>query len=161
MRVPWSSLRTLLLLGVLLALYAVSEPGLVPAGAVFEVEREPVAGPFSRCGRGRFHACVVDGDTIKLGDRRIRLLGIDAPEIFEPACAREADLGEQATAELLRQLNRGSVVMVRDWRDGVDRYGRDLRRLVRVEAGRDVDIAGALIDKGLARRFVGYDPGWC
>ncbi|WP_343344071.1 thermonuclease family protein [Sphingomicrobium sp. XHP0239] len=160
-RASWSSLRTIVLLAAVVGLYALSEPAIVSTGTIFEAERERITGPFSRCGRGRLHACVVDGDTIRLGDRRIRMLGIDAPELFEPACSREADLAAAASAELLRQLNRGDVVMIRDRRDGVDRYGRDLRRLVRDDAGGEVDIAGELVAMGLARRWIGYDVGWC
>ena len=42
---------------------------------------------FTRCGPGRGHACVIDGDTIKLGDRKIRIIGIDTPEV-DAQCPR-------------------------------------------------------------------------
>ena len=158
----FASVRTLLLLVVLLVLYALSEPALVPAEGIFEGGRERVAGPFSPCGRGRLHACVVDGDTIKLGERKVRLIGIDAPERFAPECRREAALAEQASAELLRLLNRGPVVLVTDRRDTVDRYGRELRRIVQWQDGRgEVDVGEELVAQGLATRWAGFDAGWC
>ena len=47
---------------------------------------------------------VVDGETIRvrgvLGGDRIRLLGYDTPEVSDPDCPDEAELGRFATATL-------------------------------------------------------------
>ena len=51
-------------------------------------EPERVAAQFTRCGPGRVHACVVDGDTFKLGKRRVRIIGIDAPETHHAAARK-------------------------------------------------------------------------
>lgn len=95
---------------------------------------------------------VADGDTLELiaaGERatiRIRLEGVDAPELGEPFSREALAL---ARALLLRQQVR---VHGRD----VDNYGRLVARVV--AAGRDA--SEALIDAGLACHFTRFanDP---
>lgn len=117
---------------------------------------------FTRCGRGRGHACVIDGDTFKLGQRKVRIIGIDTPEV-DAQCPAEARAAEAATAELQRLLNRGPFDMVGRIGDQTDRYGRDLRALTRKSAdGSTQSIAGEMRDGGFARRYLGgYRSGWC
>jgi micrococcal nuclease len=112
---------------------------------------------FTRCGPGRGHACVIDGDTFKLGQRKIRIIGLDAPETHPPRCPAEAALGETATARLQALLNEGPFEMVGSRADMTDRYGRELRTLTR--GGRS--IAGQLVEEGVVRRYLGYKLGWC
>lgn len=117
---------------------------------------------FTRCGRGRGPACVVDGDTFMLGKRRIRIVGIDAPETHRALCPEEKRLGDLATAELQRLLNQGPFVMTARIDDMTDRYGRDLRVLTRDRpGGRDQSIAEDMRVSGLARRYVGRKTSWC
>lgn len=69
---------------------------------------------------------VVDGDTLRLGERTLRLLGVDAPERGQSctdAQGRLYDCGTAAAAELARLVNDRAV----DCRiHGRDRYGRAL-----------------------------------
>lgn len=69
---------------------------------------------------------IVDGDTLRLGDRTLRLSGIDAPERGQ-ACAdgngRPFDCGA-AAAEALSRLVNGRSVLCRV--HGRDRFGRGL-----------------------------------
>ena len=118
---------------------------------------ERVSEPFTRCGPGRGHGCVIDGDTFKLGDRKIRIIGIDAPETHPPRCAEEAAKGEAATARLQALLNKGPFEMVGSRADLTDRYSRDLRTITR--DGRS--IADQLREEGLVRRYLGYRMPWC
>ena len=156
------ALRTVALLVVLVGLYALSEPALVPTGGVFVAERERVVERFTLCGPGRGHACVIDGDTIKLGERKVRLIGLDAPELVSPRCEREALLAKTSQEQLMRLLNGGAFDMLADRRESVDRYGRDLRRLVRPrQDGSEEDIAELMIAQGLAARYVGMKADWC
>lgn len=152
------SLRNLVLLAILLALAWVSLPSLVP----IDVERERVDERFGRCGQGRSHACVVDGDSIRIGQRRIRILGIDAPELRDAKCPSELALAEEATSALQGMLNEGPFELVRDARENKDDYGRDLRRLVRIlPTGEEVSIGDELVRQGLAAPYLGRKGDWC
>jgi endonuclease YncB( thermonuclease family) len=50
---------------------------------------------------------VVDGDTIRVRDQLIRLIGFNAPETWRAACPAEQLQGDKAT-QRLRELVRGS-----------------------------------------------------
>lgn len=66
---------------------------------------------------------VVDGDTLRCGDERIRLLGFDAPEFSCPP-RRECVPGDPVAAKnALAQLVAGGVSVVRV---GTDEFGRTL-----------------------------------
>lgn len=98
---------------------------------------------------------VIDGDTFSLAGRRIRILGMDAPETHPSRCAQEAQLGNAATDKLRALLSSGTITMSGS---GVDRYGRALRQVF----VNGVDVADTMISAGLARS---YDGGkklpWC
>jgi len=69
---------------------------------------------------------VVDGDTLRLGDRTLRLARIDAPERGQTctdAAGRWFDCGAAAAEALSRLVNGRSVVCLVS---GRDRYGRGL-----------------------------------
>ena len=123
----------------------------------------PVVGPervaerFTRCGApGSGFACVVDGDSFRLGERRIRIRGIDAPE-REGACLAETELAAKAAQRLTVLLNRGPFVMTARRGDERDRYGRQLRDLTR---GRE-SIGDTLVEEGLAHDYSGAKTSWC
>ena len=99
---------------------------------------------------------VYDGDTIRLGDERIRIVGLDTPELGHRAeCESEALAAEQARQALIGEIARGNVAL---HRQGTDRYGRTLAR-VTVD-GRDV--AATLIANGHARPYAGgRRESWC
>ena len=95
---------------------------------------------------------VVDGDSLALGKRRLRLKGIDAPELaqrcrkdgYEYGCGTES-------ASYLRGLIGSAEVVCKG--EGIDRYGRDL---VRCRAG-DVDLNAAMVRSGHAIAFGDYN----
>jgi endonuclease YncB( thermonuclease family) len=72
-------------------------------------------------------ACTVtDGDTIRCGDERIRLLAIDAPEL-PGHCARGRNCAEGdpfASRSALQAAMQGRELTID--RAGIDRYGRTL-----------------------------------
>lgn len=111
---------------------------------------------FGLCYSGGGSDCVVDGDTFYLGGDKVRIAGIDAPETHPSRCAREAELGEAATASLRSMLGSGLITLSAIDRDR-DRYGRLLRN-VAVD-GRDV--GEALIAQGVARAYDGGRRPWC
>jgi micrococcal nuclease len=53
--------------------------------------------------------CVVDGDTFWLEGEKIRIADIDTPEISEPKCDAEYQLGMKATHTASRPTERRRV----------------------------------------------------
>ena len=137
-----------LLVGLLLGAFIAARP---PA-----TEPDNVAGLyFVRCGGPPHYNCVIDGDTFYLRDESIRIADIDTPEIGEPQCAYEAELGLRATIRLQELLNEGPLEVVATERDDLDQYGRLLRTITR-----DGQSLGAiLVAEGLAR--TGPRRSWC
>ena len=162
-RRPWVAARPFLLAGVLAASWTLVDPALVDPIGPLATAPEWVSKQFTRCGVGRGFACVIDGDTFKLGARKVRIIGIDAPETHPPRCAEEARLGEAATVRLMALLNDGPFDMVGSVTGDKDRYGRDLRAINRPTAsGTPISIAAEMRASGLARRYLGgFKPGWC
>jgi micrococcal nuclease len=158
-----SGWRPWILLTTLVTLFVLYDPALVEPPAFLSTEPEKVEGSFTRCGPGRGTFCVVDGDTFKLGDRSIRIIGIDAPEMHPPRCDAEAKKGEAATAELHRLLNQGAFTMTGRIDEPQDKYGRDLRALARKRPdGTTQSIAADMLDSGTVRRYIGgLRNEWC
>lgn len=97
---------------------------------------------------------VIDGDTLIVEreareDERVRVLGIDAPEV-----ARDGEPGERCAAEatsLTEELTAGgSVTIIPDpSQEETDRYGRTLA-YVEVDGE---DVGAALLEAGLAEVY--------
>ena len=144
------------------ALWVGYDPAVVEPPSFLSTEPERVTEPFTRCGIGRGHACVIDGDTFKLGQRRVRIIGIDAPETHPARCPEEARLGEAATAKLQGLLNQGAFEMVAPLYGDHDKYGRDLRVVQRqLPDGALQSIAEEMRTSGLAHRYTGFKTAWC
>lgn len=110
---------------------------------------------FTLCGQRSSSGCVIDGDTIMLGQRKIRLRNFDAPEL-DGACEAERQLAIKARDALRDWLNAGPFLMDGDAQPPQDRYGRELRSLRRREGdGRTEWLADTMIRAGMAR-----DNGW-
>ncbi len=157
-------LRPFILLGILASAYVgAGDPALVEPPGFLSSAPQQVSATFTRCGLGRSWACVIDGDTFKLGERKVRIIGIDAPETHPPRCAEEARLGELATAKLQQLLNERPFEMVAPLYRATDRYGRDLRVVRRKLAdGSYQNMAEEMRKSGLARRYLGgFRSGWC
>ncbi|NIX76941.1 thermonuclease family protein [Microvirga terricola] len=98
---------------------------------------------------GRAYA--VDGDTIRINEMRIRLKGIDAPEL-EQTCVRAGQpylCGEEARNALVAILLKQQVECRLS---GRDRYRRSLARCT-VEGK---DIGARLVEEGWAVAYGGY-----
>jgi endonuclease YncB( thermonuclease family) len=157
-------LRPFILLGILVSAYVgLGDPALIEPPGFLSTDPEQVAETFTRCGPGRGHACVIDGDTFKIGERRVRIIGIDTPETHPARCADEARLGEAATVMLQGLLNQGPFEMVAPIYRDHDRYGRDLRVIRRRKPdGSYQSIASDMRESGLADRYLGgLKTGWC
>lgn len=97
----------------------------------------------------------IDGDTLAWGPKRIRIIGLDAPEI-RGRCPLETALAQAARRRLDALVARGITLRPR----GRDRY----RRLLAVALDRQGrDVAQVLIAEGLARPYTGRGrrEGWC
>ena len=103
------------------------------------------------------HTCVVDGDTFWLNGEKIRIADIDTPEISQPKCDAEYELGMRATSRLLELLNAGPFELVPIPDRDKDPYGRLLRVVVR--NGRS--LGDQLVREGLARTWSGRREPWC
>lgn len=101
--------------------------------------------------------CVVDGDTFWLDGVKIRIADIDTPEISEPKCDSEYDLGMKATHRLRELLNEGPFELNSIGNRDEDRHGRKLRVVVR--NGRS--LGDQLVSEGLARTWSGRREPWC
>ena len=98
---------------------------------------------------------ILDGDTFDCGGTRIRLAGIDAPELpghCRPG--RDCTLGDPyASTENLRRLIGSSEVQCRQ--SDTDHYGRAIARC----AAGDVDLSCGQLDHDQAIRRYGWI--WC
>jgi len=158
------ALRPFILLAILVSLYVgAGDPALIEPPSFLSAAPELVSQSFTRCGPGRGHACVIDGDTFKLGERKVRIIGIDTPETHPARCAEEVRLGEAATVMLQGLLNQGPFEMVAPIYRDQDRYGRDLRVIRRKRPdGSYESIASEMRESGLAHRYLGgIKTGWC
>ena len=104
------------------------------------------------------HYRVVDGDTIRVGDERIRLVGIDAPEREQECLTKEGGpwaCGAAAT-RMLEELLAASAIGVTCVIEGEDRYQRLLGVCYAGSLLKGVDVQRALVLSGLA--VAEYDP---
>lgn len=113
-------------------------------------------GRIQRCRQVR-HTCVVDGDTIWFEGVKIRIADIDTPEIREPKCRFEKQLGERATIRLVELLNEGPFEIVSAGDRDEDGYGRKLRILSR----NGQSLGTKLVQEGLAHNWGGERLPWC
>ena len=99
---------------------------------------------------------VVDGDTVHVlldSEERVkvRVLGIDTPEIAHNSKERTECFGTKATKQMRKRVDQKRVRLVPDERSmGTDHYER-LLRYVEVDG---VDVGKELIEQGLAHAYV-------
>lgn len=117
---------------------------------------------FVRCSSRLGPSCIVDGDTFRLGARRIRIIGIDTPEM-DGECPAERVAAEAAAARLQQLLNERPFELVGRIDDPVDRYDRELKTVRRLLPDGGYESIGAILrQEGHARRYLGgFRPGWC
>ena len=100
-------------------------------------------------------AIVIDGDTIRLGAERVRIMNIDAPETEGRAkCNVERRLAAVATMTLT-EIIMGERLEIE--RHGKDRFGRT-RAYIRVSGA---DVGEMLIMARVAVRWGNGRPDWC
>ena len=105
-------------------------------------------------------ARVIDGDSLVIGGKQVRLMGIDAPELRQDCQLNQAPWRCGAAAKAaLRELVEGKQIECRTY--GSDKYQRRLAvcstqaieiNARMVETGWAVDYGGYASEEGLARR---------
>jgi len=95
---------------------------------------------------------VTDGDTLRMGQTRIRLFGIDAPE-GKQSCERDglAWLCGQEAGKYLREMVAGQTLTCQE--KDRDRYGRSVA-MCRLPDGRD--IGAEMVAAGMALAYRQY-----
>ncbi|MGG5817713.1 thermonuclease family protein [Falsiroseomonas sp. HW251] len=98
---------------------------------------------------------VTDGDSLVCGQERVRIAGLDTPELHG-RCPQETALARQARSRMRSLVARGVTLHPQ----GRDRYGRLLAVVV---DARGTDVARIMIAEGLARpSYHGeHRRGWC
>lgn len=91
---------------------------------------------------------VVDGDTIVVGDERVRLIGIDTPESVDPRRPVEC-FGEEASAFTASLVPAGTRVRLVTDVEPYDQYGRRLAYVYRIDDALFVN--ATLVAAGYAR----------
>lgn len=99
--------------------------------------------------------CLVDGDTGWEAGRKWRYEAIDTPEVSQPECERERELGYTAT-DRLRELMSGGYRI-----NGSGESGYYDRYLVTITLLDGRDAGEVLIDEGLAQRWPNEGNRWC
>ena len=97
------------------------------------------------------YARVSDGDTIQINGQRIRLIDIDAPELYQFCTLNGASYpcGEQSKQHLINLINGRRVSCVSEKRDKFDRF------LGRCSVD-GMDINQQMIEDGWAVSYYGY-----
>lgn len=93
---------------------------------------------------------VIDGDTLMIDGERIRIYGLDCPEILHPL--RGYDPGVRAKYALAVLLEGKTITLKRR---GTDRYGRTVAKVF--ADGRDVTCS--MIRAKVCREYVRYSKG--
>lgn len=104
---------------------------------------------------------VIDGDTLRTaGGERIRLIGIDAPELHPRArCPHEAELALAAKDRLTELIDGAAEIATTPRPDEPDRDRYD--RLLRDVSVDGVDVGEILVSEGLAKVWRGRKSVWC
>lgn len=98
-------------------------------------------------------AIIIDGDTISLAGSRVRLVGIDAPELRQTCMSgsgAKTRCGETAARALAALVGKGDVVCSGEGTDAYD-------RLLAVCVVGGIDVNARMVETGQALAFVKYD----
>lgn len=98
---------------------------------------------------------IIDADTVKIGQEKIRLLGIDAPETAQTCtCGGEkVECGKRATAALKDFVGTDKIYCRGDKRD---RYGRTIGECFIRRNGAEISLNQWLVSNGYAVAYTQY-----
>ena len=143
------------ILKLCLCLLVIAASMVIPSRS-FVLASEAAALPYSLSGSIKVSR-VSDGDSLRSGKLKIRLFGIDAPEIKQQ-CSRDDGTNwpcGEAAKEALTALVTSTSHLDCQLHD-VDRYGRVIMQCF---AG-SIDIGAALVEQGLALAYRNYSNAY-
>ena len=111
---------------------------------------------FYLCGTAKQDDCVIAGDSFMFHGEKIRLAGIEVPDIDKPRCEAERIKASDAELRVRAFLDSGPFELVAAGADDADSKGRKVRAVMR----NGVSLSDVLVREGLARR-PGSAGGWC
>lgn len=141
----------------------VGKPGLDAASRAMEPPKSNEAlagayqGKFFLCGTAKQDDCVVTADRFVFHGQKIRLVGIEVPDIKKPRCEAERIKASDAKLRVRAFLDSGPFELV-SWQGNTSEVdGHKLRDVTR--NGRS--LAEVLVNEGLAKRPGQAKGGWC
>ena len=105
---------------------------------------------------GALETRVIDGDTLEVSGKKVRLYGIDAPEFLQKCSTKKGGLwpcGKKASQFLIELIGDRQVTCMPK---GIDRYDRQISAC---SVG-GVEINASMISSGLAWAFVKYSTAY-
>ncbi len=111
---------------------------------------------FYLCGTAKQDDCVVAADTFILKGQKIRIAGIEVPDIKKPRCEAERIKASDAKLRVRAFLDSGPFEVVSVNAGDADSSGQKIRGVIR----NGVSLSDVLVRDGLARR-PGTTGGWC
>ncbi|TDK39108.1 hypothetical protein E2F50_02950 [Rhizobium deserti] len=112
---------------------------------------------FYLCGTAKQDDCVMAPDRFMFHGQKIRLVGIEVPDIKKPRCESERIKASDAELRVRAFLDSGPFELVTWQGNGDEIEGHKLRDVTR--NGRS--LADVLVNEGLAKRPGAGKGGWC
>jgi Micrococcal nuclease (thermonuclease) homologs len=111
---------------------------------------------FFLCGTAKQDDCVITADSFMLNGQKIRIAGIEVPDIRKPACEAERIKASDAKLRVRAFLDSGPFDVHAAHAGDEDSSGQKIRAISR----NGVSLSDILVREGLARR-PGSAGGWC
>lgn len=111
---------------------------------------------FYLCGSAKQDDCVVSADRFVFHGQKIRLVGIEVPDIKKPACEAERIKASDAELRVRAFLDSGPFELVTWAGNNAEVDGHKLRQVTR----NGISLSDILVREGLARR-PGARGSWC
>ena len=113
-------------------------------------------GKFFLCGTAKQDDCVVSADRFVIHGQKIRLVGIEVPDIKKPRCETERIKASDAELRVRAFLDSGPFELVTWAGNDAEVDGHQLREIKR----NGMALSDILVREGLAKR-PGTGNGWC
>nr|CAD6409633.1 membrane protein [Rhizobium sp. Q54] len=111
---------------------------------------------FYLCGTAKQDDCVITADSFMLKGEKIRIAGIEVPDIKKPRCEAERIKASDAKLRVRAFLDSGTFEVYAANAGDQDSSGQKIRAISR----NGVSLSDILVREGLARR-PGSTGGWC